>query len=104
MPITTRQLESLIRLAQARAKAELRDMVTEDDALDVVEIMQESLLEAYTTETGEIDFTHHTGSMSLSKQVRPGKPQACPLIAPQRQSVAAPGEGLREAAHKRVRP
>jgi hypothetical protein len=77
-PITTRQLESLIRLAQvgreggreggkkggnpswakitdqqtyppsilstqARAKAELRKEVTEDDALDVVEMMQESL-------------------------------------------------------------
>ena len=27
MPITTRQLESMIRLAQARAKAELRDLV-----------------------------------------------------------------------------
>lgn len=41
MPITLRQLESLIRLAQARARAELRDWVTEDDALDVVEMMQE---------------------------------------------------------------
>lgn len=28
MPITTRQLESLIRLSQARAKAELREVVT----------------------------------------------------------------------------
>lgn len=29
MPITTRQLESLIRLSQARAKAELREVVTQ---------------------------------------------------------------------------
>ena len=43
---------------------------TEDDALDVVELMQESLLDAYTTETGEVDFQHHhSGSMSLAKQV-----------------------------------
>jgi DNA helicase MCM8 len=32
-PITTRQLESLIRLAEARAKMELREEVTEQDAL-----------------------------------------------------------------------
>ena len=31
-PITTRQLEALIRLAQARAKLELRNLVTERDA------------------------------------------------------------------------
>jgi DNA helicase MCM8 len=69
MPITLRQLESLIRLSQARARAELREWVTEDDALDVVEMMQESLLDAYTNETGEVDFAHHSGSMSLAKQV-----------------------------------
>lgn len=39
-PITTRQLESLIRLAEARAKMELREIITEQDAIDVVEIMK----------------------------------------------------------------
>jgi MCM AAA-lid domain len=39
-PITTRQLESMIRLAQARAKAELRVTVTAQDAQDVVLMMQ----------------------------------------------------------------
>lgn len=38
-PITTRQLESLVRLAEARAKMELREFVTEQDASDVVELM-----------------------------------------------------------------
>ena len=42
----------------------------QDDALDVIEMMQESLLDAFTTETGEVDFTHHSGSMSLAKQVK----------------------------------
>lgn len=44
-PITTRQLEALIRLSQARAKLELREVVTEQDALDVVDLMKESLFD-----------------------------------------------------------
>ena len=39
-PITMRQLESLIRLTEARAKLELREEATEGDALDVVNIMR----------------------------------------------------------------
>jgi len=42
-PITTRLLESLIRLAQARAKMELRDMVTRKDAREVIELVSECL-------------------------------------------------------------
>lgn len=62
IPITTRQLESLIRLAQARAKLELREIVTEQDALDVVEIMKESLYDILTDEKGQIDFRRNSGS------------------------------------------
>lgn len=36
VPITTRLLESLIRLSQARAKAECREEVTKEDAMEVV--------------------------------------------------------------------
>lgn len=32
LPITARQLESLVRLAEARARVELREVVTADDA------------------------------------------------------------------------
>ena len=39
-PITTRQLESLIRLTEARARLELREVASEQDAQDVVEIMK----------------------------------------------------------------
>ena len=49
-PITTRQLESLIRLTEARARLELREEATEQDALQVVEIMRSSMAtEDYTT-------------------------------------------------------
>ncbi|BFU22709.1 DNA replication licensing factor, putative [Entamoeba histolytica HM-1:IMSS-B] len=39
-PVTTRQLESLIRLTEARAKAECREIATKDDAMDVIEIFK----------------------------------------------------------------
>lgn len=39
-PITTRQLESLIRLTEARARLELREEATKHDAEDVIQIMK----------------------------------------------------------------
>ena len=56
-PITTRQLESLIRLAESRARIELREYITKQDALDVVEIMKCSLYDSFSDETGKIDFS-----------------------------------------------
>ncbi|KAI8322645.1 MCM8 protein [Martensiomyces pterosporus] len=55
-PITTRQLEALVRLAEARARAELREVVTEEDAENVVEIMRCSLFQTYEDEDGVPDF------------------------------------------------
>eukprot|EP01064_Diplonema_japonicum_P000101 TRINITY_DN10065_c2_g1_i1.p1 TRINITY_DN10065_c2_g1~~TRINITY_DN10065_c2_g1_i1.p1 ORF type:complete len:791 (+),score=130.28 TRINITY_DN10065_c2_g1_i1:49-2373(+) len=56
MLITTRQLESLVRLAQARAKVDLRDEVTAEDAEDVISLMKRSLYQMCTdVETGQID-------------------------------------------------
>lgn len=40
LPITTRHLESMIRLAEARAKLEQRNIVTASDAVDTVELMR----------------------------------------------------------------
>jgi DNA replicative helicase MCM subunit Mcm2 (Cdc46/Mcm family) len=51
-PITTRQLESMIRLAEARAKVELREFVTRADAEDVIAMMKEALFDAATDEFG----------------------------------------------------
>lgn len=39
LPITTRQLESAVRLSEARAKSELRLTVTKEDAEDVISLM-----------------------------------------------------------------
>ncbi|EEC44410.1 predicted protein, partial [Phaeodactylum tricornutum CCAP 1055/1] len=55
VPITTRQLEALIRLCQARAKACLRDFVLKEDALDVVELMSKSVEQVHRDESGVLD-------------------------------------------------
>ena len=69
MPITTRQLESLLRLSEARAKIELAEFVTRDHALDVVELMRDSLFDAAMDEVGNFDFGRFSGGMSQSKAV-----------------------------------
>lgn len=68
-PITTRQLEALIRLAQARARVELREVVTRQDALDVVMLMRESLFDSALDQFGALDFSR-SGGMSLGRQLR----------------------------------
>jgi replicative DNA helicase Mcm len=55
--ITARQLESLVRLAEARARAHLRDEVTVDDAKAVIALMQRSLEQVgIDVTTGQIDI------------------------------------------------
>jgi DNA helicase MCM8 len=56
-PITTRQIESLIRLAEARARLELREFVTVQDATEVVELMKRSFFDTLSDEFGTLDFT-----------------------------------------------
>ncbi|KAJ8894051.1 hypothetical protein PR048_006661 [Dryococelus australis] len=72
-PITTRQLESLVRLTEARAKLELREDVTERDALDVVEVMRHSLVDTLSDEFGRLDFQrsqHGSGNSSRGQAKR----------------------------------
>ena len=55
--ITARQLESLIRIAEARARAALRDYVTAEDAEAAINIMKRSLQEVgIDVETKRIDI------------------------------------------------
>jgi DNA helicase MCM8 len=72
VPITTRQLESLIRLAQARAKIELRETATQRDAEEVVQLMKDAIFEAAMGEGGDLDFARVAGGsgMSMGKQVK----------------------------------
>ncbi|KAM6593385.1 hypothetical protein CsatA_001088 [Cannabis sativa] len=68
-PITARQLESLVRLAEARARLDLREEITAQDAMDVVEIMRESLYDKYVDENGFVDF-RRSGGMSQQKEAK----------------------------------
>ncbi|EYU41631.1 hypothetical protein MIMGU_mgv1a026728mg, partial [Erythranthe guttata] len=68
-PITARQLESLVRLAGARARVDLREEISTQDALDVVEIMKESLYDKYVDENGLVDFGR-SGGMSQQKEAK----------------------------------
>ncbi|XP_015251998.1 PREDICTED: DNA helicase MCM8-like [Cyprinodon variegatus] len=67
-PITTRQLESLIRLTEARAKLELREVATKDDAEDVVEIMKHSLADTYSDGLGNLDFERSQLGSGMSQR------------------------------------
>lgn len=67
-PITTRQLNSMVRLAEARAKCDMRLTVTESDARDVIELMGESLKQIYCDESGVTDFRRGAaGASGMSK-------------------------------------
>lgn len=71
-PVTTRQLLSLIRLTQARAKLELREEATLEDAIDVIDIVKWSLIDTYSDELGGLDFqrSQHGSGMSCRNQVK----------------------------------
>jgi DNA helicase MCM8 len=62
VPITTRQLEAMIRLSQARAKAALRTHVLAVDALDVVELMRKSVVSSCS---GAIEVFYQSHSFFL---------------------------------------
>eukprot|EP01105_Mastigella_eilhardi_P026003 TRINITY_DN7297_c0_g1_i1.p1 TRINITY_DN7297_c0_g1~~TRINITY_DN7297_c0_g1_i1.p1 ORF type:complete len:753 (-),score=192.85 TRINITY_DN7297_c0_g1_i1:67-2325(-) len=77
-PVTTRQLESLVRLTEARAKIELREEATAEDAQDAIDVMKASLLERGCgggddlDKAGFIDFRAASGGggrISKARQV-----------------------------------
>ncbi|WPH04877.1 Hypothetical protein R9X50_00777400 [Acrodontium crateriforme] len=68
---TTRQLESMIRLAEAHAKMRLSTEVTEDDVDEAVRLIQSALKQAATdVRTGLIDMGLLTEGTSASERKR----------------------------------
>jgi len=69
VPITLRQYESLIRLAEASAKIQLRDTVTREDAIRAINLMKASLREfGFDPETGKIDIDRVEGHTTASER------------------------------------
>ncbi|XP_046848188.1 DNA helicase MCM8-like [Xenia sp. Carnegie-2017] len=69
-PITTRQLESLIRLTEARSRLELREEATRQDAIDVIEIMKYSLVDTFSDGLGSLDFNRSQNGSGMSKNAQ----------------------------------
>lgn len=68
---TTRQLESMIRLAEAHAKMRLSEVVTKDDVLEAVRLIKSALKQAATdARTGLIDMSLLTEGTSASERRR----------------------------------
>ena len=84
-PITTRQLESLMRLVQARAKLELRTVATAEDASDVIEIMKVSMIDTFSDNIGAIDLNRSINGAGLSKASKKKKFVAALDMKAQRQ-------------------
>ncbi|CDW72960.1 dna helicase mcm8-like [Stylonychia lemnae] len=75
LPITSRQLDSLIRLTQARAKLEFRNIATRDDAMDIVRLVQESLFESCSIDMGKFGGSNSSQYSGLTGQGRKGANQ-----------------------------
>ncbi|MEM5879432.1 MAG: LAGLIDADG family homing endonuclease [Candidatus Aenigmatarchaeota archaeon] len=69
VPITLRQYEALIRLAEASAKIQLRDIVTREDAIRAINLMKASLREfGFEAETGKFDVDRLEGRTTASER------------------------------------
>ena len=69
VPITARQLESLVRLSEARAKMALQPKVSKEDAQAAVRLMEDSLrMVALDRVTGKIDIDRLVSKMSASQR------------------------------------
>jgi len=71
VPITLRQYEALIRLAEAAAKVQLRDEVVKEHAIRAINLMKASLRQfGFEPETGKIDIDRVEGHISSAQRSR----------------------------------
>ena len=69
VPITARQLESLVRLSEARARMALQPKVSKEDAQAAIRLMEDSLrMVALDRVTGKIDIDKLVSKMSASQR------------------------------------
>ena len=71
IPISARQLEALVRLAEASAKIRLSDKVLKADAKRAIEILKHCLMQVgFDYETGQIDIDKITTGITTSQRSR----------------------------------
>jgi replicative DNA helicase Mcm len=71
VPVTARQLEALIRLGEARARARLSDKITEEDAARVINLVTYCLKRVFVDpETGKLDVDWVTVGTTKTKRDR----------------------------------
>ena len=68
-PITLRQLESLVRLTEARARMELKEEATAPPAREVIKIMRSSMSDTLGDgRTGSLDFSRASNGSGMSSR------------------------------------
>jgi replicative DNA helicase Mcm len=71
IPISARQLQALIRMAEASAKVKLRKNVNKEDALNAIDIMKYYLMQVgYDYESKTFDIDKISGKFSASQRGR----------------------------------
>ncbi|CAL8091791.1 unnamed protein product [Orchesella dallaii] len=71
-PVTARQLESLVRLTEARAKLELREVATVEDAKDILEIFDFSLSGVFDSQIPAVSALEQSVLMNSSSSSKSG--------------------------------
>lgn len=66
VPVTTRQLEALIRLTQARARLELCNVATVDHARDVLAIFRYTMVDVLSTDCGSLQLNRSINGSGIS--------------------------------------
>ena len=99
IPITARQLEAVIRIAEMHAKARLSDKVEEIDAETAIGIIDECLKQiAYDPETGTLDLDKIAGTPKSRRDKMDAVLNIIKEITALREDNLAPEEEIKERA------
>lgn len=67
IPVTTRQLEAIIRLTQARARVELANLATLQHALDALAIFRYTMVDVLSSDDGTLQMTRSINGAGMSQ-------------------------------------
>lgn len=73
IPVTTRQLEALIRLTQARARLDLSDVATALHAQDVLAILRYSMIDVMSTDQNSLSMRRNINGAGMSQATQAKK-------------------------------